>query len=172
MTQYEFLVDSVESHTGDDCLDWERGKLSSGYGEVRVNGEPRGVHVVALELTTPRPVGKVCSVKGNWVPGHKLHAAHGPCNNRLCYYPRHLSWKTPAENARDKKRDGTDQVGERNGFCTIPSDVVDAIRAEYKGRQNRMKPKSGPTQAELAKKYGCKQSQVSYIVTGKSRKLA
>jgi len=171
MTDYEYLEAAIVN-PGDDCIVWERGLGSSGYGQVRANGKPRGAHLVALELTTPRPAGKVCTVKGNWVEGNKLEAAHGPCHTRLCFNSRHLSWKTRAENQADRKRDGTTNDGERNGFCTIPSDVVDAIKAEYKGPQNRMKPKSGPTQEELAKKYGCSRTQVSYIVTGKWRKVA
>jgi|SaaInlStandDraft_1057018.scaffolds.fasta_scaffold31052_5 hypothetical protein len=176
MTNYEYLVESIDS-PGDDCIVWPNGKFANGYGQVWDGSKIRGAHVVALELKIPRPIGKVCSIHGNWVPGDKLDAAHGSCHNRLCFNPKHLSWKTRAENQSDRKRDGTDTypVGERHGKCTIPEAVVEAIRDEYKGPQKRgpkTGPNTGPTLQELADKYGCALGHVGRIVNGKQRSVA
>lgn len=171
MTKYEILQQLIAIDT-DECIIWPHAKNVKGYGSVKVNGKDRGAHIIALELTTPRPPGKVCAIHGNYVEGDKLHAAHGECHNPLCINPRHLSWKTNSENQADKKRDGTDPVGERNGNCSIPEDIVEAIKSEYKGKQHRYRPKTGPTTYELADKYGCSQRQVRNIVNGKSRSVS
>ena len=167
MTNYDYLVEAISTPT-EDCIGWERGKFGSGYGQVTVNGKKRGSHVVALELTKPRPAGKVCSVKGNWVPGHKLEAAHGPCHNRACFNPRHLSWKTKAENEADKKRDGTNNDNEKNGACKLSNADVARIRSLYKGPY-RGPNRTGPSQYELADQFGCDQTQISSIVNNKKR---
>jgi hypothetical protein len=169
VTGYQYLKASIKN-AGDACIVWKRGKSGS-YGSVYVNGKDRRAHAVALELTTPRPDGKVCSIRGNRVPGDKLEAAHGPCHNPLCYNPKHLSWKTRAENADDMKRDGTHQAGESHSTSTIPQWEVDAMRAEWKGPQNRWS-KTGPTLRELADKYGCSHAQVHDILHGKYRSVA
>lgn len=172
MTGYEYLqAEMVDA--GDECIEWPYSTVTNGYGKVKIAGKTRGVHVVALELTTPRPAGKVCSVKGNWVEGSKLQAAHGPCHNRLCFNPRHLSWKTNAENQRDKKRDGTNLDGERNHKCKLTGAQCAEIIARYKGKQKPGSgPNTGPTLQELGDEFGISDQQVSYIVRGKSRKVA
>jgi hypothetical protein len=164
MTNYDFLIESISEVT-DDCLVWPHTKLSNGYGQVKVDGKKRLTHRVALQLTKPPPAGKVCSVKGGWVPGHKLDAAHGPCHNRLCFNPRHLSWATRAENLADRKRDGTDVYvsNEDHGRCKLTDADVARIRSLYKGKGK------GPTQHELADQFGCSQSQIGVIVNGHSR---
>ena len=155
----------------DDCLVWGRGKDGDGYGAVKVDGKMRKAHRLALQLTKPAPVGKVCSVKGEWVPGHRLEAAHGPCHNRLCFNPLHLSWRTRAENEADKKRDGTDVYAsnEGHGSCVIPDADVARIRELYKGPQHHSRPKTGPTQTELADQFGCHRSNIGRIVNGRQR---
>ena len=162
MTNYDYLVGAISTVTG-DCVAWPYAKNSRGYGVVWVDGKQRYAHQVALELTKPAPVGKVCSVKGEWVPGHKLETAHGPCHNRACFNPRHLSWRTIAENAADRKRDGTHLTNEDHGSCKLSDTDVARIRSLYKGRGK------GPSQCELADQFGCDQTQISRIVNGRQR---
>jgi HNH endonuclease len=79
----------------DDCLVWPYASLN-GYGKVWHPAQRRvvSVHVVACEFVNgSRP--------------EDMEAAHGPCHNRLCFNPRHLSWKTRRDNKLDRHRDGT-----------------------------------------------------------------
>jgi AraC-like DNA-binding protein len=167
MKNYEYLVDAISTPT-DDCLIWPHCASSNGYGRVRVDGETHRAHRLALELTKPRPAGKVCSVKNEWVEGDKLHAAHGPCHNRSCFNPQHLSWKTRAENQADRKRDGTHQVNENHGACTIPDTTVARSRELWEG-PHRGPNRTGPTLRELAEQFGCSRQQIHRIVNGHAR---
>ena len=171
-SKYDFLVEAISEAT-DDCLIWPYADNGKGYGVVVVNGKRRYAHVVALELTTPRPTGKVCSIKGNWVPGHKLDAAHGPCHDRACFNPLHSSWKTRAENLADKKRDGTDVYAsnEDNGSCKLSNADVTRIRELWEGPY-RGPNRTGPTQYELADQFGCDTTYISKVVRGQNRPSA
>lgn len=164
---YDKLVEMIE-FPSDDCIVWPHAKSSEGYGRVWVDGKNRHLHRLALQLTKPAPIGKVCSVKRQWVPGHKLEAAHGPCHEPLCFNPLHLSWRTAAENQADKQRDGTHQANENHYNCKVSDVDVDRIRSLYKGPQNRWN-KTGPTQTELAAQFGCSKTQIYVIVNGHQR---
>ena len=165
MRRYDELLEMISAVT-DECVLWPYAQWGGGYGCVKVDGEDRPTHLVALELATPRPAGKVCEVKNEWVDGSKLHAAHGPCHNRLCCNQRHLSWKTIAENAADKERDGTHNDNENHPLCKLSDADVDLIRSLYKGKGR------GPTQYELADQFDCSQTQINKIVRGKQRSAA
>ena len=170
VSNYDFLVEAISTPT-DDCLVWGRGKFGNGYGAVAVDGKMRSTHRVALELTKPAPAGKVCSIRGEWVPGHKLHAAHGPCHNELCFNPQHLSWATRAENSADRERDGTHIGNEDHGRCVISDADVALIRSLWEGPY-RGPNRTGPTQTELAERFGCTRVNIGLIVRGRTRPQA
>jgi hypothetical protein len=68
-------------------------------------------------------------------------------DNRL----ENLSWGTPLQNAKDKKRHGTEVNGERNGLSKLKDNDVREIR------------KSNKSHEELAKIYGVRASHISKI---------
>ena len=75
-------------YDGDDCLIWPFARIQSGRGHFGYEGKHYQAHVYMCEL-----------VNGPCPPGHE--AAHS-CGrgHDACVHPKHLSWKTRAENRR------------------------------------------------------------------------
>ena len=154
MTRHEQLLEMIATPT-DECIIWAYAKTSKGYGKVVVDGKLHLAHRLALTTISDPPT-------------EKHHAAHGPCHNRLCVNPNHLSWKTATENEADKRRDGTYQANENHYNCKLSDVDVDRIRSLWEGPY-RGPDRTGPTQSELADEFGCDGSQISHIVNHKRR---
>jgi hypothetical protein len=159
MNRYQQLLEMTKA-PGTACIEWPYGITGSGYGQLRVHGKHAPAHRQALQEFNPAPNGKICSIKGEWVSGDKLEAAHGPCHNPICVNPRHLSWETQTENRADRRRDGTHNNGELNAMSKLDADEVSEIREAYKTGRYR--------QSELAERYGVCQQQISNIVNGQN----
>lgn len=117
MNQIEWIRRVVQEET-DECVIWPH-HVVSGYGIVSFNGKPTPAHRAALILFTGQNPAE-------------MHACHGACHNRLCINPRHLSWQTPKQNAADKHRDGTAQVGVNSPRTRLTEMDVAAIRQRRK----------------------------------------
>lgn len=95
------FLDAAVSSTTDDCILWPYAKTGGGYGSYLVDGKHWKAHAWVLAQLVPPPFdGAICR--------------HGPCHNRLCVNPRHLSWGTHWDNHQDRKRDGTYAGFKRN----------------------------------------------------------
>jgi hypothetical protein len=104
-----------------ECKVWPFSKTAAGYGQVwdGVAGTMVNTHVLAcIERWGPAPA-----------PG--MEVAHGPCHDRACFNGDHVSWKFPADNARDKVRDGTLLFGETHPLAKLSDALVIELRERY-----------------------------------------
>lgn len=140
-----FLVDVAAKYRGDDCLIWPYGGTVGGRPQVHVGD------------TTRSAANMLCEILYGTPPTSRHEAAHS-CGkgDEGCISPRHLSWKTPAENEADKLIHGTHQYGEQNPVAKLTAAQVDEIR-HLRGRLR---------QREIAERYGISQSNVSMIQSG------
>lgn len=137
-----FFEDVVLTYSGDDCLIWPYAKVPKGYGKIGRGGKTFLVHRLVCEADHGPPPSP------DHESAHSCGRGHAGCVSRL-----HLSWKTKADNAADKKVHGTHRRGEtQNGAKLTKSDVL-AIRA----MQGQLR------QRELASKFGISDTTVRNI---------
>ncbi len=138
----------VDRGGDDDCWPWRGPVNNHGYGHLRVvrGGRKEYAHRVAFVLSG----GELM------VGAQVLHS----CDNPPCVNPRHLRMGDPMANSLDKRARGRSNRGERHGHAKLTSADVLVIRAAYAS--------GGVTQRELADRYDVSQSQISYVVTGRT----
>ena len=136
-----YFRDVVLSWDDDACLDWPYVRAADGYGRFNRTA----VHRLVCELTHgPSPAGT-------------YYAAHA-CGRPSCCNPKHIGWKTPAENCADKHTHGTINRGTRNGAACLNEELASAIM-ELKGRA---------TPSEISRKFGVGRTTVRDILDGKT----
>jgi hypothetical protein len=86
------------NYRGKNCLPWPFTCHPKGYPMVGFEGRIQRAHRLMCRLAHGEP------------PTSKHQAAH-LCGNARCINPQHLSWKTNAENQRDRRRHGTQEGG-------------------------------------------------------------
>jgi len=141
MTQYEQLIDLLETIKSDECMLWPYTKMKNGYGQVYFpeSRKKRLVHRVAFK-----------HAHGRFPNGETRHT----CDVRACFNPDHLLEGTKTENMADM------YARDRGGRTKVDRQTIHAIRAEYVPGK--------VTLHALAAKYGIKKSQVWNIAKGKS----
>lgn len=115
------------------------------------------VHILLLE-----------SHCGPCPPG--MEACHGPLGNQDNRWPESgLHWGSPAENAQDRLRDGTQVRGEQQGAHKLTEAQVQEIHARLAAGEisTRERP-SGKPQRAVAAEYGVSQSTISDIIRGRT----
>jgi transposase-like protein len=115
---------------------------------VHIDGHTYAVHVLTcIAHHGPRPAGK--------------EAAH-ECGHANCWAYEHLSWKTPPENADDKRRHGTLLFGETNPSSLLTEVQVREILEAYADTDQAL------TIRALAKRYGIAKTTLWHILIGNS----
>jgi hypothetical protein len=152
------FFEKVAIRAGDECWEWQGSKLKAGYGQTRVGTTKMLAHrAMYLHTVGPIPDGMVV-----------MHA----CDNPPCCNPNHLRLGTHQDNVNDRIAKGRSNYvgmsGESNPNVTLSADKVAELRSLYKGPQNRMRPRTGPTTRELARQFKISPSQVVRIVNGDS----
>lgn len=139
----KWLLDHV-GYQGDDCLIFPFVLCQSGYGNFMVNKKVMAAHRWMCEQRNGPP------------PTSKHHAAHS-CGNgeQGCVTPKHLSWKTNAQNQLDRRAHGTSKLGQARWKLT-PEKV-----AEIRALKNREPIKS------LADRFGVKDATIRQIHSGR-----
>lgn len=101
---------------------------------------------------------QVCKDMHGLPPTARHEAAHSCGNGHLgCVNPRHLSWKTPVENAADKQRHGTELKGTQRWMAKLTEDDVRAIR--------RMR---GVGMEEIGALFGVTRATIWAVLTGRT----
>lgn len=143
-----FVRNVALRYDGRDCLPWPFPLDSkSGYGQITVSGRHYNAHRYICELAHGTP------------PSPQHEAAHSCGKGHLgCVAPRHLSWKTAAENQADRLLHGTDMRGQKHWAAKLTDQNIREIRALS----------CSFSRTHLAKAYGVSATSISYIVMRKT----
>src|SRR6185369_8351585 len=114
---WAWLRDHV-SYQSDECLIWPFCRDQEGYPQLGISGKLYRAIRVMCELAHGKP------------PTAKHQTGHSCGNGKSgCVNPRHLSWKTHAENQLDRRAHGT-HVSSRHGWLgKLTQEQIDQIRA-------------------------------------------
>jgi len=146
-TRYSYIEEVIKTFKKkphDKCILWP-GITSKGYGVLTRKGKTHGAHRLALIFYLG-------------YEEQDLEASHGVCNNSLCINPTHLSWKTPAENNLDKKRDGTILKGSEISNSKLKESDVEEIKKRFL---------NGGKGKDLAKEFNISESVIAAIKKNK-----
>lgn len=139
----------VDVRSSDECWEWGRYKMKSGYGVVTIAQYPYGAHRVAYCMTH----GKIAN---------GLLVMHS-CDNPKCVNPSHLSAGTHDDNMRDmitKGRNMTNRpMGDAHSFAKLSSENVRSMRARHA---------LGERISDLAREHGVDRGTAHHAISGKT----
>jgi transcriptional regulator with XRE-family HTH domain len=144
----KWLQAHVDYTHEDWCLIWPFARDKHGRGMLGVDGETRWAHRLMCKLAKGDP------------PTPEHTAAHScGCGHDGCVNPRHLDWKTQAENLEDCREHGTLVRHHGGNVRRLLPEQIKAIK-DARGFQ---------TQGQLAAKFGISEGTVSDIWHGRSQ---
>jgi hypothetical protein len=133
----------IDKNGANGCWNWIGAMTADGYGRFSISPKIENAHRVAYRLW-------VGDIPNDLVVRHKC------LKNRKCVNPEHLEVGTKLENAMDKKRDGTERVGEDKPQSKLTEVIINQIRDEYSA--------GNETHRSLASKYNVCSSTIHNIL--------
>lgn len=129
------------------CLTWPYSRSDSGYGGLKVGRTYQYAHRVICEAVNGPP------------PSHQHEAAHSCGKGHLgCIDPRHLAWKTHAENHADCDTHGTRYRGDAHTNSKLKAADIPIIRQMA----------TIETQTSIARSFGVSVSTINDVMKGKT----
>src|ERR1700761_3707648 len=133
-----FLQWHIE-YAGDGCLIWPFFRDTEGYGRFGYNG-----------IKTAKAHRWMCEAVHGPAPSSDHYAAHECGNGHLgCVHPKHVFWKTHAENTEDFIRDGRARYGTHERRKLTPEQVLVLLN-----------PPADKTLVQLSQEFGVTYRQV------------
>jgi len=141
----DFIKEMLD-YSGDDCLIWPFGVSYQGYAVCSYLGKRRSASEIFCEARNgAKPAGHE--------PCHSCGNGHAGCVN-----PKHLSWKTHAENMRDMVDHGRSIRGTSHPVSKLSEADVRLIREN----------KDGFSQRKMSKIFKVSKSNIASIAQRKS----
>jgi len=145
---YKWVIDYLQSDTGDECTPWPFGRFADGYAAVEAEGKKVRISRYVCQRVYGDP------------PNASDDAAHN-CGNGAngCFNPNHLRWDTRKGNLADKVRHNTHNRGERNPQVKL---------TEAQAREIKSLKGNGEYHKDIAARYGISRRIVGRIIEGKA----
>ncbi len=143
----QYILDRIDKlyEDNEEHWIWKLYKKNSGYGKCRFLGRNTDAHIASW-----------VSFNGQLVPKN-LMVRH-KCKHKDCVNPDHLELGNAKQNAADRKRDGTQSIGNNHPFSIITEEIVREIHEN----------KNVMSQCEQAEKYGVSRGAIYNVISGRS----
>lgn len=146
------IVDKFWSHVqrGDGCWTWTKGRMTAGYGQLKIKGRQVGAHRVAWVLT-------------NGPIADGLYVCHH-CDNPICVRPDHLFVGTNSDNQKDAVKKGRNKIAAHRARGM--SNHAAKITLEMSARIIEMS-RQGIPKMRIGRELGVSPRQILDVVQGK-----